>query len=323
MIRLFAATAALVLLTACGDGQPFEFGDPDGGGGTPEPPAAGTEIPTELAQNLFAITYNPDGAGGAGTLMVDLRSLDASAFNAAYVRDPSRDIDGYRAFEYREDANGNNRKFLAFVRESDNGTVMAAAVADGGQFNRYFGGGFYAQNGAYSEPTGSAVPNSGVVRYSGSYAGIITIDTTGAVDYEGNNPPPSGNYPYQSSAVRGEALIIADFTNNTVNGGIINRTIISEDGVTVLPESLDLVDLALTVTAIETNGEFFGDVEPSGGTSSGSTNGFYGGTFGGIGATDVAGVILINPYPSNSDIWEHGIFVFQTCTDVTCPEPNP
>lgn len=322
MFRILATTAALALLTACGDGQPFEFGDSGGGGGTPTPPATGTTVPAELALNLFAVTYNPDGASGAGSLVVDLRSLDASAFNATYVRDPSRDIDGYRAFEYREDGNGNGRKFLAFVAESESGNVTAAAVADGGQFNRYYGGGFYSRSGIYSEPAGTAQPNSGVVRYSGSYAGEITVDTSGNVDYTPNAPQPGGEYPYQSSAVRGDTLIIADFTNDTVNGAITNREIVSEDGTTVLPSAYDLSDIALIRTEITTDGTFLGTVDPSGNTTTPNPIGFYGGIFAGVGATDVAGVILINPYPSNASIWEHGIFVIQTCTDATCPEPN-
>ena len=321
MFRNLAATAALALLSACGDGQPFEFGDTGGGGGTPTPPAAGTAVPTELAQNLFAVAYNPDGAGGAGTLVVDLRSLDASAFNATYTRDPSRDIDGYRAFEYREDPNGNGRKFLAFVAQSDSGNVTAVAVADGGQFNRYYGGGFYARSGIYSEPAGTAQPNSGVVRYSGSYAGVITVDTSGNVDYTPGAAQPGGEYPYQPSAVRGDSLIIADFTNDTVNGTIFNRVILSEDGTTVLPSSYDLSDIALTSTKIAANGTFLGTVDPSANTTVPSPIGYYGGIFAGVGATDVAGVILINPYPSSASIWEHGIFVIGTCTDVTCPDP--
>lgn len=322
MIRILAATAALALLTACGDGQPFAFGD-TGGGGTPTTPATGTTVPTELAQNLYAITYNPNGAGGAGTLAVDIRSLDASVFNATYVRDASRDIDGYRAFEYREDGNGNGRKFLAFVAQSDSGNVTAAAAADGGQFNRYFGGGFYSRSGVYSEPAGTAQPNSAVVRYSGSYAGVITVDTSGNVDYTPGAVQPGGEYPYQPSAVRGETLIIADFKNDMVNGTIFNRTIISEDGTTVLPSSYDLSDIALTRTEIAADGTFLGTVDPSGNVTTPSPIGFYGGIFAGVGATDLAGVILINPYPSNANIWEHGIFVIGTCTNATCPDPTP
>lgn len=318
MLRILAATAALALLTACGDGQPFDFGATDGGGGTPTPgptPSEDNITPLVVAQNLFAITYNPDGAGGAGTLKVDLRSLDATILNADYVRDASRDIPGYRAFEYQE--NPNSRKFLAFVREAPNGTVAAAAVADGGQFNRYFGGGFLSRSGAYSE-----AQNNGIVRYAGSYAGVITVDTSGNVDYAPGAEPPSGNYPHQPSAVTGDVLIVADFQQNRVNGGIINREIESEDGTTVLPDAFDLVDIALIDTEIPTNGQVVGIVEARGGVSSGQEIGDYAAVFGGVGATDLAGVILINPYPDNRDIWEHGIFVIQTCT-TNCPAPNP
>lgn len=322
MFRTLAATAALALLTACGDGQPFEFGNTDNGG-TPTPgptPSASNITPLVVAQNLYAIAYNPDGDSGAGTLRVDIRSLDASILNASYLRVPGRDIPGYRAFEYQE--NPNSRKFLAFVREAPNGTVTAAAVADGGQFNRYFGGGFMSRSGTYSEPTITAQPNSGIVRYAGTYAGVITVDTSGNVDYAPDAAPPSGNYPHQPSAVTGEVLIVADFQQNRVNGGIINREIESEDGTTVLPDSFDLVDIALIDTEIPANGQFVGIVEARGGVSSGQEIGDYAGVFGGIGATDLAGVILINPYPSNRDIWEHGIFVIQTCT-TNCPAPNP
>jgi hypothetical protein len=172
-----------------------------------------------------------------------------------------------------------------------------------------------------AEPVGTAQPNSGVVRYSGSYAGVITVDTSGNVDYTPDAVQPGGEYPYQPSAVRGDTLIIADFTNDTVNGAITNRVIVSEDGTTVLPDRYDLVDIALTRTEITADGTFLGTVDPSANVTSPGPIGFYGGIFAGVGATDVAGVILINPYTSNREIWEHGIFVIETCTDATCPDP--
>ncbi len=301
MIRSILAVSALSLLVGCGDGQPFVFGA-GGSGGTPTTPVPGSGgvTPESLAVNLFAFSYN---AAGAGTLTLDVRSLDAGSFNAPYTRAPGRDVAGYRAFEYQADPN--NRRFLAFVSTAPGGTVTATAVADGGQFNKYFGGAQYTQGPAYSAPA------SGLVTYSGSYAGVITIDTSGR---------PIGNpaiFPYSPSAVSGDVVLVGDFTNAVVNGSIYNRQIISEDGVTVLPPSRDLVDLALVVTTVASDGSFAGTVERDG--APGVSYGQYGGTFGGSNASDVAGVVFLTPYGSPGT-WEHGIFVLPTC-NAACPTP--
>lgn len=325
--------SAMMSLSACGDGNPFEDTDPDddddngtglglGAPGTsqtdPLPPATQDEssiTAPSVAHNLYAVTYNPDANGGDGSLRLDLRSLDASVVNAAYVRDETRDIEGYRAFTYQEpDVGASSRVFLAYVAESASGSLTATTVGDGGQFNRSVGGSLFERSGGF------ALPATGLAGFAGEYAGVITVDTTGEVEYYvADSDLPSATYPYHPSRVIGQVFIIADFANRTVNGTIYNRDIVEDAYTLMLPDEYDLVDLALTAIDMDEDGLFInGGVEEL--NVPGSDMGSWGGVIGANGA-EIAGAIFINPYIDNTKIWEHGIFVLSACNGSTCPTP--
>lgn len=273
MTRWWVA-AALLALAAC-DGNPFveDGGGGGGGGGRPVPP----EVPAVLKQNLDAAVYDP----ATQTLRIRLASLDASPLTATYTRTPALDVAGYEAYVVQETTL--QRKFVALFKASERGTVQAGVVADGGQFNRYFGGGTYSRMDLFT------MPDSGLASYVGSYAGVITL----------NNPDD----PAAPMRTEGTIVINADFTDMSVNGGVIDRSIV-ETGE-------ELASLALVVTDITANGDFQGNVEFLGDPN--RTIGTYGGLFGGVGASDLAGVLVIRPIADEDQIFEHGVFVLPKC----------
>lgn len=283
------ALAAVALVAAC-DGDPWAVDDGGGGGGE-EP----TDIvPEEVSRNLVAINYDPSGNGGAGALYVNLDGLTASTQTVEFLRRPNLDVEGYKAFVYQED--GLQRSHLALVATNERGTLESYAVADGGQFNRHFGGARFAQVTAYSGPS------TGMFSYAGSYAGVFVPG-----DWA-NETLPDGMRPAEPWRVRGDALINANFANSLVNGGISNRVLLDDDGNPVTAIELD--DLALASTTIDDNGVFLGDVEFAG--KPGGVIGDYAGAFGGNGATDVAGVLVFNPI-DDPNVWEYGVLNLPRC----------
>ena len=72
MNRLIAAAAALALLGACGDGNPFTTDPTDGGDGGGGDTAG---IPENISDDLAAFTYNP----APDTLTLTGLFLDAEA----------------------------------------------------------------------------------------------------------------------------------------------------------------------------------------------------------------------------------------------------
>lgn len=291
------ALAAVALVAACG-GDPWapdDGGGGGGGGGTTDP------VPEEVSKNLVAISYDP---ADNGTLRVNLEGLTASSQTVAFLRAPKLDIDGYQAFIYQE--TGLQRSHLALVATNERGTLEAYAVADGGQFNRHFGGARFAQVTAYRRPSvaqgPTPGPETGQFSYAGSYAGVFVPG-----DWANTTLPP-GLRPSEPWRVRGDALINANFANNLVNGGVANRVLLDESGNPVT--SIELQDLALIETGIADDGTFLGDVEFAG--APGGAIGNYAGAFGGNGATDVAGVLVFNPV-NDPHIWEYGVLNLPRC----------
>ena len=276
-------TLALAVLAGCS--APSTVQNP-GGGST-------SAIPAVLSNNLSAATYD----AGNQTLTVELSSLDASPFTATYQRNPAFDVAGngttldYEGYDVKETTL--QRHFVALFARNPRQNLIAGAVSDGGQFNRFFNGATYAQVDVYSQPT------SGLASYTGSYAGLVT-----------NNGGIAGDPPIRTS---GDVLLNADFTNLTVNGAITNRVDLDGFG-------LPLVDLALTVTPIASGGSFLGDVEYIGNPN--QKAGDFGGIFGGLQASDVAGVLVFHPINYDTKITETGVFILPCVipgSGVACP----
>jgi len=310
---------ALVALTACGDGQPFFDTSDDGGGVDPvDPPAPGDPggfdtgtagaIPAAIIGNLRSVRINPPGPDGEQTITVDIASLDTTPIRATYLRNTELDIPGYSAFSVQEDPL--DRMFIALIGTSADGTLQGGVVADGGQFNRFFGGAFYRRIGTYS-PHVPVQLNNGLVSYAGNYAGLSNIDAPRPGQIL---PVPDDTafnlIPGQPSRVTGRVFLNADFSNNTINGLVYQRELTDV--------GLALPDVVLIVSDIRTNGTFVGVVENPelGGI------GEYAGVFGGTGATSVAGGLAIADYLDDIDNeHEFGIFVISQCGQPGAPSP--
>lgn len=310
------AFVSSLLLSACG-GNPFIDTPVDPT--DPTDPKATVTVDPKVAVDLRAITYDPSGGGA---LRVDLDGLVGSTQNVEFVRDAARDIEGYQAFTYQE--RSTQRSYIALVADNPaatgRSTLRAAAVSDGGQFNRHFGGGTFARIDLYSAPTGQ-------FSYAGTYAGVFAPG-------DASSDLPDGlvaNTPYR---VQGDALINANFINSKVDGGVDNRWLLDAAGDRIDLNADGLVndddklgDITFPVMDITANGQFLGDVEfsiapqvPPGSTVIGSVNG----VFGGLQASDVAGALVINPIGGLGGTWEHGVFNLPQCgTAGESPLCNP
>ncbi|MEL7099626.1 MAG: thymidylate synthase [Pseudomonadota bacterium] len=312
MTRYYAGIAALALVAACGDGNPFTGATTGDGTGT------ATEIPATLASDLQSFTYDP----AAGTLVVEGISRDEDPFEATFRRRPNLDVPGYVAFTAQDDPL--DQHATAYVQ--DIGGTRAGVVVTGGQFTFYNAGGAYARDGAYDPPT--VTGDTGLVSYAGDYVGLTNLSgdpTDLAAVTPGVDP---GLLPGQSAKVTGKIFINVDFGDNDLSGLIYDRRLDANDtdlggGAT----DLAVGDLALVPTTIDGNGEFFGDVELAGDRTD---RGDYGGIFGGTDANAVAGVIFIADHlVSNTQAEEEwGTFVLGKCggpsaTDAICAEVEP
>jgi hypothetical protein len=291
------ALLAVVLLAAC-SGNPIDNGGTGGGGG------GGGEtdlpIPESLARNVTAAAYDADKE----TLQLQISGLDTTPITAVYSRIPKLDLPGYQAFKVQEDAL--DRMFIALAAESQDGSVRAVTAGDGGQFNKYFGGGYYERDGGFDRPTIGTGPAAGQVSYAGDYAGLTNIGVPGNPDAI---PVPPGTdpavIPRQPVRVEGDIFLNVNFAENLVNGSVYNRVLV-EGG-------FQLTDIVLLPTDIAADGTFLGTVE---GRIPNETevDGTFGGVFGGTDSAAVAGVVSLTKFEDDFDNEEeHGVFVLTQC----------
>jgi len=314
MKQKIIAVAMLVALAGCGGGSgngsnPITGGSGGSGSGGGSGGGSGlTEntIPAKLAGDLSRISYDPV----TQTLTVEMFALDNNPLIATYTLNTAAEfaVPGYTAFTTQDDPL--DRMFVALVAASPDGSVKAGVVADGGQFTSYFKGGYYQRTGTYTQPS------TGLVSYAGSYAGIA--NENGA----GNNllPPPAGTpavlLPGEPRATQGTAFLNVDFDNNAVNGAIYDRTF-TDNGET-------LADIVLSVTSIDSNGEFLGTAKFDNHPELG-TNGDYGGTLAGVDASSMAGIVSLDtiylPTDSRDTPFdaEVGVFVLPQCGTAGSP----
>lgn len=265
-------------------------------------------IPAALANNLNAVNYDPANQ----TLSLELESLDAPGDPAVYVRYAALDsaVAGYQAYVRQDDPL--DRFFLAIAGTSANGEVRAVSITDGGQFNRFFGGAFYEKNGSYVHP------ETGLVSYAGNYAATTNVNARG----DNLQPPPATTptelLPREPATISGRVFLNVDFNDNTINGKIIQRQFTEYPAIT-------MEDISLVEGVIADDGTFLGSTE----IEVEKSNGSFGGTFGGDGATAIAGVTHITEYsPDLENEEEYGIFVLERCgtaspSDALCDSVNP
>ena len=306
MTRSLTLLLALGLLAACAAGEgsnPFDDdgdGDPgNGGGGDPVAP-----IPESVAGDVTRVNYDP----AQNTIVVEGLTLDDTPFDAVYARAPALEanVPGYRVFTRQNDPL--DRHSTAFVREAANGAVRGAAVVTGGPRNRYFGGTFFERDGAYDPP--DVTPTSGLVTYTGTYAGLTNVGGS----REDVLPVPPGTppelIPSQSAEVSGRIFINADFSDNSIEGNIIDRQLVDA--------GIALPSIVLVRTSITDDGTFFGEeVEYQGVVD--EDIGDYAGIIGGTDASGLSGGLFLTEWDGQGDPLgfeneeEYGVFVLERC----------
>lgn len=286
MNKFVAIAASALLIAACTDQRDAEVDPVDGGGGggdVTDPPVTSDNI---AVGDLQGATYDADG----GSLVVQI-TLDGNAVTQNYgAATPDGDYD-----LYTQQNSPTDRFFTAFAGESDDGSVSAVVVSDGGQFNRFFGG-------ATANQASYTAPASGISNYSGDYVGLLNFGPAAG------DGPGEASTPNRSLQVNGEVFLKADFSDNAVNGNIFNRTYGPDGTGTALPE------IVLVIGDIAADGSFTGTVE----LTSQDAVGGYAGVFGGNDATAVAGTIALGGGFSDGAIpgaegneREFGIFVLE------------
>ena len=234
--------------------------------GTPSDPFVISTTMTETALSSGNIT-SASFDSGEGTLAVQI-ALDGNDTLQEYAA--AGTLNGYSRFRIQDDPL--DREFLAFASESDDGTLQAVVVSDGGQFNRFFGGGIINQNTYTPGATGLA-------SFAGDYVGISNV---GPALVTGNGADVS-ILPGSTTEVTGSVFINVDFTDNQVNGAIYDR-VFSPNGTEIV-----LQPVILTAAEISANGQFTGTVEFEDLDEVGS----YTGALGGGSGESLAGVVSL------------------------------
>jgi hypothetical protein len=298
-----AALSSFVVLAACDGENPFQVVSTPIVADDPTEPFTEEElasIPEGLSGSVTGVTFAP----GSNTITVTGLPLDqvGGTFpEAVFNANTNLNVPGYTAYAYQDD--NLDRMFVMLIAEDTASGVQAGAVADGGQFAEFFGGGFYRQIGPYT-------PDTGLVSYGGTYAGVSNVDANGN---ELLPPPAVGPAiaPEQPAQIVGDIFINADFGQNTVNGGIENVEYFNLNAADIATFGTDLPDVLLVSAPISAAGEFQGLVQNPGLV----TIGGYGGTFGGTGATGVGGTMILDGDwdPNRNGEFQYGVFVLTQC----------
>lgn len=285
-------TLALAL-SACESSNPI-FG-PGPGGDPPDVPVTPNTIPAELAGSIVSLGFDQ----AAGELTVEIKGFDADPIIANFertadldVRDSAGNI-AYYAFITQDDPL--DRLYTAYARTSTDGTVTGGIAADGGQFTRYFPGGYYRQNGTYVAPT-----ETGLASFAGAYVAVTNLSGSGAHLL----PVPPGTdpavLPGEAERIVGTIFLNVHFGEDNVNGAIYNRRYVDGGG--------SLPDIFLLPADIAADGSFLSGVVLGDHTDIGS----YGGVLGSGGGA-IAGVVETTGYDGNPLSEERGLFVLTRC----------
>lgn len=290
--QLMLASLLLAACTSDPGGTNTDFGMTD------------NTAPTEVMGALQAVNYDPD----AQELILTLNAIHGGERNVSYVRTPSVDTNGYEGYTLQRTAA--DRHYTALFGESNDSHLIAGVVADGGNNNRYFGGGFFGRQGLNVYSPYDHAPDEGEAQYRGEYAGVINGSGDGSLLIDPSSIDPNLSGPRQAGRVTGIIMMNADFANLQVDGEISNRTLVHDPlGLNPLP------DIVLVASAIDDTGQFLGNVEYEG--VIGTQIGNYAGIFGGNGATSVAGTVFLEEFDGTTNTVqgeeEYGVFVLTRC----------
>ena len=284
MKKMLGLAAVLVLLAACEKRTLEDDGATGGGGATPVPTSG-----TILLGDLKAADLNI----ASDELTVQITLDDDDTQQSYGTGAASGD---FRVYTLQNDP-ATGRYFTAFSGVSDDESVQAVVVMDGGQFNRFFGGATATQN-SYVAPAG------GISNYAGDYVGLVNIgpDAPG-----GGVPGSDSSVPRIATTVTGNVLLQADFSDGAANGAIFNRFFGFGPGAVAMPE------LVLVVGDIGADGGFGGDIELLDQDGVGSYSGLFGGTnaASAAGVVELTGGFLPGAIPADGNEREFGIFILE------------
>ncbi|MGX9354907.1 hypothetical protein ACS3SW_07020 [Roseobacteraceae bacterium S113] len=342
MTRIIAAMLAVGLVAACGDegsgkSNPFEAdatttdttatadpvdpNDEDGDGVIDDDVPVDEEgVPldtSDVTQNLSSAVISSDET----TLAVSISGIDGPGDPVLYTRNAAIEADhpGYLAFTYQDDAL--DRFFIALGNTSTDGSVAGVAVMGSGQFEEVVPGASFTRVGGFDAPD----PASGQVSYAGTYAGITNVGSTDGVNLSGGTAGiDTGILPREAWRVVGTIFINANFSDMQVAGTIVDRRAMIDRTDATRPElATNMQDIALTLTPINDDGTFLGNLRNESDVGVGS----YAGIFGGTDAAAVAGATEIEYVASDGEVTdpvtgavtgfpaytEAGVFVLDKC----------
>lgn len=270
-MRQVIGTVAILAMAA---GCTATSGGIGGGGGTTSRSCSGSNT---CVGEVNSVSYN------ATTDTLVLNNLPGVAGNNVYVRVPTLDRNGFRAYQ---NSSGSNT-YVAFYAESASGGTYAGAVGTGDYVSAGYGGAFFGTSGTPS------MPQSGISVYSGNYSAIRVYD-------DSTTAPKVG-------FVDGTASIAVDFNDFDI-GGAIDSSISGRNAYDESGNALGALPNLSGTTTSASNGKFTTTVKE---VTPGSATGTLQGVFGGPGGTEIAGiVILTGPDALTSvDMTERGVFL--------------
>ncbi|MGH1330719.1 MAG: hypothetical protein ACRBBK_07555 [Paracoccaceae bacterium] len=216
---------------------------------------------------------------------------DQTSINAAMLSDasfqPDHDAGALKAWRTPSSADKGY-----FGQSSSGGSVVFVAGTNGTTEN------ILSLAIARTAPT--TLPTSGTTTYTGDYAGVYEHDDTDPDELD-----------FMTGLVTGDAEIVADFKNNTVEGTISNRVLRS--AVTnEVSSSFDPADVSLSISPLYSDGSFSGVA--TGGQlirTDPSLTGEYQGLISGAASQEaIGGIRLVHQAdPGNSSTIELGVFL--------------
>ncbi|MEP0210926.1 MAG: thymidylate synthase [Paracoccaceae bacterium] len=305
------ATAVLLALGACGDGNPFFAPET-----TPvtTTPTTTSNIPADVAGSVANVSFDPT----ANTLSITGLLRDGNVITQTYNRNAALDAAAgsgvYQAYTFQDDPLDEHT--TVYVRRL--GDVEGSVAVTGGQFQFFSGGVAYKRDGGFDPIVPDATNDRGLVTYAGEYIGLSDLNgpDTDLLTVPGGTSPSIT--PSQAAPVTGDVFINVEFGSTNVAGTVYNRVIDTEAlGQVALP------DLILAPTNFSTDGSFTGGTnrdDVSGGNS--VPVGDYGGIIGGPDSNVVTGgLYAVEHFGSDTgtaldtvtDEEEYGIFVLGRC----------
>ena len=305
----YAFLSATLLLAACGGSGDSDIGPGGGGGGGGENPTPDNPIinPDDLpvdgtdtcgafvcSGNVTNITFDAGTLAGDpsdDTLILTGLPFDDDPLGAVFTYietipgDNGVDFDIYQNLD-TSPIPGFNR-YLAIHKTTTGGEITVGVVAVDGYQPFGYSGAWYDVNDVTA-----SIPSSGLVGYTGDYAGTLTFDGTGAI-----------------YVTDGTLDMEVDFTDSYLKGFIRDRDVYSVDPGTGALTDLDRFGaglderptLVLNDTII-TDGSFEGTVNSYNDDGSVLESGTYQGFFGGTDASVVGGLVrAVGEFDINGD----------------------